>query len=225
MRKKQLFLVMDTETVGSIPRQIVYDVGGIVCDRNGEIYHEFSFLVDEIFTNPVLMGTAHYAVKYPEYLYRLQKNEVEIKSFRYILRYLDNLIEEYNIKTVAAYNLQFDERAMANTCELFFDNRNWLRNPVEKMCLWCASCDCLLKKKFIKMAKENGWFTEKGNIKTSAEVTYRYITGNADFEEEHRGLDDCRIEVKILTAVYKQHQKFDGRPRAFPMRIVWARDN
>ena len=125
---------------------------------------------------------------------------------------------------IAAYNLAFDLRAMENTCELLFDNRNWLKYDLEKLCIMCAACDILYNKPYCKLARERGWVTDKGNIKTSAECGYKYISGDYDFEEAHRGLDDCRIEGQILTAIYDKHKKFDGSIRAFPMREVWKRE-
>ena len=222
-RHKEMFLVLDTETTGEIPRQIAYDVGGLVCDRGGKIYHRFHYLVREVFTNPMMMASAYYAVKCPEYFDRLVDHEVELLPFAEILRKLTAIIDLYEVKTIAAYNLLFDERAMANTCELLFDNRNWLNRDLRRFCIWRAACEVLYKKKYIRTAQREGWLTEKGNIKTSAETGYRYISGDMEFEEEHRGLDDCIIEAALLTAVFGQHHPFDPTPKGFPMRVVFTR--
>lgn len=223
MGKTKKILILDTETVGQIPQQITYDIGGVVTDRYGTIYHEFHFVVKEIFADLEVMATAHYAKKFQNYIGSIYFQYTEPLPFLDILKKLDAIIELWDIKTVAAYNLQFDKRAMENTCELFTSNRNWLgKHEVQELCIMCAACDVLYGYTYIKMARERGWVTPKGNIRTTAECGYRFISGEPDFEEEHSGLADSRIEAQILARIYRKKTKFDGSIRAFPMRQVWA---
>lgn len=223
-RPTKKILVFDTETVGDIPRQLVYDVGGVITDRNGKIYHEFHYVVDETFADLQLMHSAYYASKFQTYIKSIYNQDIEPIPFADVLRKITALIDLYDVKTIAAYNLAFDLRAMANTSEWLFDNRNWLNREVEQMCIMCAACDVLYGKAYIKLARERGWVTDKGNIRTTAECGYRYVSGEYDFEEAHRGLDDVKIETQIMVAVYRQHKPFDPTPRAFPMRAVWNRE-
>ena len=51
---------------------------------------------------------------------------------------------------------------------------------------------------FINFAKANGFVSEAGNIQTSAEVAYRFLTNQVDFIESHTGLEDVQIECQIL---------------------------
>ena len=69
----------------------------------------------------------------------------------------------------------------------------------------------LLKLK--KYCKENGYLT---NHKTpqprlTAEIIYRFISGNKDFVESHTGLEDVMIEKEILAYCYKKHKKMNGK--------------
>ena len=48
---KHFYLVFDVEGAGEINRAFVYDVGGKVVDRKGNVYERFSFLVKDIFQN------------------------------------------------------------------------------------------------------------------------------------------------------------------------------
>lgn len=224
MANRKFYMVIDTETTGEIPHQIAYDVGWVVADRDGNIYERQHFLVREVFANLPMMATAYYADKFVGYLDRLNDNEIVAAPFAEILTAFDKCVEKYGIKTLCAYNLNFDLRAMSNTCDWLFENRNWYKGELEKLCIMCAACDVLYGKRYIKMCRENGWETEKGNIKTSAECGYRYVSGDMDFTEEHRGLDDCEIEAQILAAIFKLHKKFDGTPKGFPFRKVYARE-
>lgn len=224
MRTTEKILVFDTETAGDLKRPIVYDVGGVITDRNGEIYDEFHFVVEETFADLELMHSAYYSSKFKSYIKGIYKNEIELAPFAQILDRITTIIDYWKVKTVAAYNLAFDLRAMENTCNLFFENKNWLNRDVTFMCIMCAACDVLYGQKYIKQARANNWVTTNGNISTTAEYGYRFISGDNEFEEAHRGLDDCHIEAQILAAIYRKHKPFNGNIRSMPMRQVWARE-
>ena len=44
----------------------------------------------------------------------------------------------------------------------------------------------------------NDYLTAKGQRRYTAEIIYRYITGENDFSEEHKGIDDVLIEKELL---------------------------
>jgi hypothetical protein len=224
MSRTKKILVIDTETVGGLKYPIAYDVGFLVTDRHGVIYYEGHFVVKEIFADLQLMATAYYSKKFNTYIESIYEQKIQPLPFGEILRKIDAVIELYDIETISAYNLAFDNRSMSNTCDLLFDNRNWHRDGLTDLCIMCGACDILYNKSYIKMARARGWVTDKGNIKTSAECGYRFVSGDYDFEEEHKGLDDCRIESQILKAIYDKHKPFDGSIKYFPMRQVYARE-
>ena len=69
-----------------------------------------------------------------------------------------------------------------------------------------------MSKSYIEFCKGHGFMTEKGNVQTKAEVVYKYLTNNLDFEEEHTGLADVLIEYRILLTALKAHKKIDWKP-------------
>lgn len=67
-KRKKYYIVLDTETANEIPDQLVYDLGFVVTDKQGNIYERFSFVINDIFLNEKdLMQTAYYADKLPQY--------------------------------------------------------------------------------------------------------------------------------------------------------------
>ena len=91
----------------------------------------------------------------------------------------------------------------------------------DKLCIWSLACEVLFTQKtFPKVAVREGWISEKGNYKTSAEIAYRYITGEHEFEEEHTGLEDVKIECQILAKCYAQRKKHDSGILGSPWQIV-----
>ena len=72
--------------------------------------------------------------------------------------------------------------------------------------LWGLSCEYLLDNdEYKKACILNGWQTESGKyFKTSAETTYRFITGRLDFDEAHTAIDDADIESEIFALIVKK---------------------
>ena len=62
---------------------------------------------------------------------------------------------------------------------------------------------------FIKFAERNGFISDFGNVQTSAEIAYKFITNNVDFIEEHTGLEDVDIERQIFLKVINSGLKYD----------------
>lgn len=223
-RHSEKILVIDTETCGEIPMQICYDIGGMIVDRKGNVYYKFHYVVDEIFADLERMCTAYYANKFQTYIKSIYEQNIQPLPFMEIVKKIDKAIDLYNVTTISAYNLQFDIRALENTAELLFENRAPLFPTLKPLCIMCAACDLLYKESYCEIARERGWLTPRGRIKTSAECGFRYVSGNYEFEEAHRGLDDCEIEAEILRVIFSKHKPFDGTPIGFPMRKVWAID-
>lgn len=214
-------LVLDTETAGGFSKPLAYDVGGVVMDESGFIYERFHWATLEIIGNPHIMDTAYYAEKMPSYWLNVAAGNIKVLPFAEILKKLTALVDYHDIKTIAAYNAMFDERALSSTCEYLFGNRNWMNRPYTLACIWSAACDSVLAtKKYVAWAKRNGYMTEKGNPLTNAEVCFRYITGNADFTEEHTGGKDAEIEAHIMAAILRRKKKADFTPISSPWRKV-----
>lgn len=203
--------------------QLIFDIGWVVCDNYGNILVKRNFLVEEVFTNMDLMRHAHYFSKYSLYLKMIQNGHVKMTPWITIMRQMEDDIIQFNVKRLFAYNMAFDKKAIYETARIigkrkpyFFDYEG-----VRFHCLWGMACETiLLRKTFFKIAKENNWFSEAGNIKTSAEVCYRFISNNYDFEESHTALDDSIIETAILAKILRAKQKMSWGIISQPWRIV-----
>ena len=56
---------------------------------------------------------------------------------------------------------------------------------------------------------KNGYYSKNKNMTTNAETVYKFLTQNKEFEEEHTGLADCRIELQILCKCLQYHEKIN----------------
>ena len=73
------------------------------------------------------------------------------------------------------------------------------------------------QKTYKAFCERNGFMTnhKKPQVRLTAEVLYRYISGNLDFEENHTGLEDVMIETQILAHCFRQHKKMEKRLFAY----------
>ena len=65
--------------------------------------------------------------------------------------------------------------------------------------------------KYREFCVNNNYLTSKNQNRYTAEVIYRFLTGNNDFEEEHKGLDDVKIEKEIFRYCFAKNPQIDGR--------------
>ena len=211
-------LVIDTETAPTrkVPMQLmaanslVYDMGGVVRDtKTGEIVHSFSFIIADTFYNTSMMQSAYYADKLPQYHEGVAKGLWLSVPFKYVYEYVNNIIAEYGIKTVWAYNAQFDITTLNNTIHYY--SNGWIKSffaaNIEIKDIWARCSNITGTKKYVSYCIDNGYLTDKGNPKTSAEIVYRYLTQNDDFIEAHTALNDAEIEAFILTKAQKNKKK------------------
>ena len=218
------FLVVDTETCNTIEQPLPYDIGWVICDRYGQIYEERSFVVAETFCDMKdVMKNAYFAEKIPQYWEDIKNGTRTLATMWTIRKTMLEDMKFYNVKSVGAYNMGFDKRALNNLMRYVSKSwcRWWFPFGTEFFCIWAMACSVLLDRvDYIKFALQNGLVSEADNIQTSAECAFRYLTRSADFVESHTGLEDVKSEVKIMAECYKQHRKMEREINPSCWRIV-----
>lgn len=121
--KKKFYLVLDTETatlpfaneicgtpkekqIIAIAKPLVYDIGWVVMDRQGNIYKKVNYLVQETFFVPNVFNTAYYCDKRPIYMQMLEEGLISAKNWNDIIEELQ--LDLDNCDMVSAYNACFD---------------------------------------------------------------------------------------------------------------------
>jgi len=224
MFDKKIIVVGDTETVGLPPKNLVYDFGYVIQDNRGNILFEASHLIEEIITNGDLMTGAFYTKRaFTHYMPLLDAGMIDIRPFNYVRDEFLQACADYGVNIFSAYNLGFDMRSLAAT-NAYLGNGKFLNFKPKLLDIWQFACETVLSHKlYAKIAKEKNWVSEAGNIRTTAEHAFRYISGNFEAEEAHTALCDSRIESKILTRCFEQKKKIPyGIFDAQPWRIVNA---
>lgn len=222
MRNKKYFLVVDTETTGAINAPLVYDFGAKIVDLYGRTYEKISAVIADIFLNePERMKSAYYAEKLPQYYEDLKNNKRKLYKFSTVRRIVYNWINKYNIEAVCAYNLAFDERALNNTLRFVSEGkyRFFFPKGTQFIDIWSMACSSIFQRKsYQRMAYDNNWFSEKGNLLTNAEKAYCYLTNQNEFEESHTALEDVEIETVIFSYCWKYTEENDRKVIYFPWR-------
>ena len=207
-KRRKNAIVLDVETALSEGNeQLIFDIGWTVTSvTKQEMVMHRSYIVEEIFLDMDLMRKAYYFNKYPQYVKALADGKAQLLPYNEIIAILNADITKYNVYRMFAYNGNFDKTAINKTHKYLNNSTSELLYDIKD--LWSLSTQTFMAtEKFVLTALENEWVTEKGNIKTSAEIAYRYLTGNHEFEEKHTATEDTLIETEILWKINKYSEK------------------
>lgn len=196
-----MIIVLDTETCGGLSTPMVYDLGYVIADADGNIVKERSYTIKQTYDNADLFATAYYKEKRPIYESRLKSGYSKRVYLGYALYMLSKDMEKYGVNAddLYAYNSPFDMRAIKNSADTFESRLN----PAQTISdIWKEYADKYITNQadYIDFCVKNGFMTKhkKPKPQAKAETLFRYLTGNADYEEEHTALEDSKIELEIL---------------------------
>lgn len=89
--------------------------------------------------------------------------------------------------------------------------------------VWGLSCQHILNTdEYRETAARNKWVTASGKYyKTSAEMAYRFFTGQEDFDEAHTALNDAEIESELFAECMRRaKRKIEMGIIYFPFKLV-----
>lgn len=146
--QKKYYLTLDTETatlpfvnemeltaqqkkIIAIAKPIVYDIGWVISDRNGNIVKEASYLVQETFFDLSVFDTAYYKEKRSLYFEKLKNGNIGVQSWNKIMDELEEDLK--NVTLSIAYNACFDFKKAIPFTEQYIkylyssNDERWLR--------------------------------------------------------------------------------------------------
>lgn len=202
------YIVLDTETTNTFDDPMTYDCGWAVINENGEVLAERSFVVADIFLGEKdLMAIAYFADKIPQYIADIADGKRELRRFSTIRKVLAEDYKRYNVVAIMAHNARFDYKA-CNTTQRYLTSSKYRYFFPYGAEIW----DTLKMARQVfgkdadyrKFCFDNGFITKQNAPQMTAEVLYRYLSNNLDFEEEHTGLADVMIEKEIFVECVKR---------------------
>lgn len=217
MNRKEIYALIDCETANDIDCPLPYNIAVAFIDQHGNKYEKGNFINRDIFFDrPELMETAYYAEKIPLYLEQIQNGEIDVATLYEIKKWFNDKCREYNAKAIIAHNARFDYKACNTvqryeTCSKY---RYFFPYGVEIWDTLAMARDVIVPKaSYKKFCEENGYLCKNGTPRATAEILYRFITNDINFEEEHRAMEDVDIECEIFWYCINQHKKM--RRKAF----------
>lgn len=210
-KRKSYYLTIDTETANGLDDPMMYDIGGAIHDKRGNVEETFSFIIYDVFcADRELFDTAYYAEKRPMYEQQIAAGSRKIVSIYTARRHIHELCKKYNVKAIIAHNARFDYKSTNGTLRYVTKSKVRFFLPYG-IPLWDTlkmAQDTICKQKtYIRWCAENGYLQKNGKVRATAEILYRYITCDNDFIEDHTGLEDVLIEKEIFAKCMAQHKK------------------
>ncbi len=212
------YLVFDGETCNTpkINGQLdtssgqVYDLGGMVIDQNANEYERFSLVNEDVFFGlKEAMREAYYADKIPQYMRDIWQKKRQTVNTWEMWKLFNDLIKKHDIKAVVAHNIWFDIHTLNATMRYqtkskkrFFLPYNMPTMDTMRM----AEKTICKRPEYIKFCKDNNYLTSHPipQPRKTAEILWRFLSGDNTFEESHTGLEDVEIEAKIFAECMKE---------------------
>lgn len=210
-KRKSYYLTIDTETCNDMECPFVYDIGGCIHDKKGKVYEAFSFVIYEVFVGmSEVMASAYYADKIDNYEDDLDNGLRQMVRYSTAKNHIKDLCAKYNVKAIIAHNMRFDYKSTATTQRYLTKSKYRYFFPYG-IPLWDTmkmAQDTICKEwGYKRFCEKNEYLTKNGQVRKTAEILYRYISGNHDFIESHTGLEDVMIEKEIFVACINKHKK------------------
>jgi hypothetical protein len=213
---KYLFMDSETAETPKIDGQLdvgngqVYDLGLMVIDDEGNIYETISLVNEDVFFRmPESMREAYYADKIPQYLEDMRMGKRKIVNTWQMYQIFHELCQKYDISAVIAHNAFFDVRVLNATMRYQTKSRcrwflPWGMEVIDTLKL--ARNTFATDPKYVTWCKENGYMTNHATPRPrlTAEILYRYLTGDNSYMESHTGLEDVTIEAQIFKAMMER---------------------
>ena len=220
---KDLYMVFDTETCNTpkVDGQLdtscgqVYDLGLQIVDNEGYVYEEMSFVNEDVFFGlPQAMQEAYFADKIPQYLTDIRMGKRKIVNTWQMYKIIRELAQKYDIKAFIAHNARFDVRVLNSTLRYQTKSKRRYFFPYG-IPIWdtmTMANDTICKQSnYRKFCLDNGYMTnhKTPQVRKTAEILWRFLTGDNAFEESHTGLEDVQIEAQIFAECVRRHKRME----------------
>ena len=154
------------------------------------------------------MKGAYYADKIPQYWKDIKEGKRILTSLYKIRKTFLSDRKQFKCQTVFAHNAYFDYNALNNTirlitcskcrwfmpyCVEWWDTLKMARDVFSKSPMYSDYC------------QKNGYLTKHKvpQNRLTAEILWKYLSGDENFVESHTGLEDTEIETEILAKCLK----------------------
>lgn len=183
----------------------VYDLGGAVLNiEEKKFLTDFSIVNSDVFYKmPQSMAEAYYADKIPQYREEIKAGQRKVMNTWQMWNYFYHICKFYDVKAIIAHNAWFDVNTLNATMRYQTKSHKRYFFPYGIQIidtLRMAEKTIGKSKEYIEYCKANGYMTNhaKPRPRLTAEILWRFLSGNKNFIEAHTGLEDVKIESQIF---------------------------
>lgn len=182
--------------------------GKMVSERHDYVVREIFFGESE------RMKSAYYAAKLPQYYEAIASGKMQVRSFFEIMNELSDYCKTHNVVAICAHNARFDVDSL-NTTARYLTGLYSVRALPQGIEIWDSlkMANSIFGKRptYRKFCEENGYLTKHKppRCRLTAEILYRFISGDNEFTESHTAMEDVEIEIAIVMACYRAHKKME----------------
>lgn len=204
-------MVVDTETANTptIDGKLFSDDGQVydcccrVINDEGETLEVVPIINSDVFFKmPQAMREAYFADKYPQYMKDIWDKKYYVTDTWGMRRKFMELVKKWDVQAIIAHNASFDVRVLNSTMR--YQTKSKMRYflpynfPVIDTLKMAQKTICKTDE-YISFCKENGYMTNHPvpRPRATAEILWRFLTKDNNFEEEHTGKGDTEIEANI----------------------------
>ena len=217
--KLDKILIFDCETINT---KFIYDMGYIIAEKTEcGLYApilEKQYIIEQMYQNKVAWESDGYKKKRKKYISLMRGKKAKQTKFGHALRGLKADIKNYNVEGWGAYNVSFDTNAMKFMCDYF--ELNYPFEELNKFDIEGMANTIHATNDYQTMCANYGGITPAGFVSTNAENTYRFVSDDIEFIEEHTSLEDCKIELDILNKSLELGSTFEDRKKFVPSVIT-----
>ena len=173
-KRKTYYLTIDTETCNTMNEPLVYDIGGCIHDRKGNVEEAFSFVIYDTFIGMKdVMASAYYSEKIDNYEDDIHNGLRKMVTFSTAKFYIKDLCDKYNVKAIIAHNMFFDYKATTTTQRYLTKSkyRYFFPYGVELWDTMKMANDTICKEWGYKTwCHNNNYLTKNGQVRKTAEI-------------------------------------------------------
>lgn len=215
-------MIIDTETapIRNIEKvqpwnMLTYDGGfQILNPRTGETFVEGSYIIKQIFYGQSdRMKSAYYANKIPRYIADIEAGKRIVIDWFEFIAIIHEYTRQFKIKAICAHNARFDVCSLNKT--MSWCSFGEISRALPDVEIWdsmkMARSTFASRPSYRKFCENNSFMTKhaKPRPRVTAEILYRFLTQDLDFEESHTALEDVYIEAEIVKYCFKTHMKME----------------
>jgi len=209
-------LHIDVETCGGFKGRVIFDIGFIVSDTQGNALYSGAFLIQEAL--PFVAADGFWGARKNDMMVQvLHKRQIisALEAWKHLQAAMNDC------EVWVAFNSAFEASAFEQTAKAFHLPKLELPNELD---LALASLDVLSMREYARYASLAGHFTPKGNISAKCEYLLSWLGLDAE-NHCHLAYEDTETQLELYRVIKAKKKRMPayGKRIMYPAHPAWKR--